>query len=498
MKTIFSTFIVIIFISILFSCDKDKNIISSNEIVPIELISPADSSRYVYPTLYLRWKCDYTDSFNVYFDTHNPPSKLIAQNIKKDSLLLTGLMDTTKYYWKVTANIGEDKPIESPIWNFTTSYSDSTLPVPHSPIPAINSITHKYSDLLRWQCDYAERYGVYFDVINPPENLIVTSTIHKVAQLIGLRQNSTYYWKIVAKFPDGRQTHGDIWQFHVGTFEPPYIPYSEVPRNNTTSHPTSLTLSWRCDVEDEFARPLRFDVFFGAVDPPTNMIYSSISARSVPISGLELNQKYYWKLKTYYPNGEIHEGAVWNFTTTSYVSDMYLRMPDVIFNLERWYRIVTPTWSRTEIDTIDREIKCNINPITKTFNYQNDTLFYNYYADPEMINGWIFINQSLNTLDFEYDYSMVYSYSEPGYAINRKTDLKLIFLNLPYSDIGTQMIEANIDYNSLLNHLSGFHYSYWELIFNGNESYETRHTGLSVVNFTNANLKLVLNKNLLQ
>lgn len=93
---------------------------------------------------------------------------------------------------------------------------------------------------------------------------------------------------------------------------------------------------------------------------------------------------------------------------------------------------------------------------------------------------------------------MVYSYSEPGYAINRKTDLKLIFLNLPYSDIGTQMIEANIDYNSLLNHLSGFHYSYWELIFNGNESYETRHTGLSVVNFTNANLKLVLNKNLLQ
>ena len=589
MNKIFITFIVIIFISILFSCVKDKNVISNIEIVPhrIELISPADSSIYINPTLlYLRWKCDVDDSFNVYFDTHNPPLTLIAQDIKKDSLLLTGLMDTTKYYWKVTADIGEDKSIESLIWKFTTSYSDSTLPIPHAPVPAINSITHKYSDSLKWQCAYAEKYDVYFDSINPPQNRIYTNCIEKQVSIRELRQNCTYYWKIEAKFPDGRQTHGniwqfhvgtyeipyvpyfplpannsithkyndiliwqceyaqwydvyfdeinppenrintnvtyprvgilelrqnrtyywkivakfpngiqshgDVWQFHVGTFEPPYIPYNEQPPNNATGYPTSLTLSWSCDVEHEV-----FDVFFGSVNPPTNMIYSTIFENSVPISGLDLNQTYYWKIRTNYPNHEIHEGTVWNFTTTDYVSDMNVRMPDITFNVERFYQYITPTHSQTSVDTINRGISCNMNPITKTFSYQSDTLFFNFYAEPVESKGWIVINQNLNTLDFEYCYSKHESHSEPDYSYNSSTDLKLIFSNLPYSDTGTQMIEANIDPNSLLNYLSGFHYSFHEYITVGWEWYTTIHTGLSIVNFYNSNLKLVLNKNLL-
>jgi len=83
---------------------------------------PGDSASGMSTSLTLLWSCsdfdDDTLAYDVYFDTDNPPTTLIADHQSDTTLAVTLLNDTT-YYWRVIAYDEEDST-QSPVWTFST------------------------------------------------------------------------------------------------------------------------------------------------------------------------------------------------------------------------------------------------------------------------------------------------------------------------------------------------------------------------------------------
>lgn len=76
----------------------------------------------------LSWQYSGADSFTVYFDTQNPPQKILKKNYTKNSITVFAPGTATKYYWKVIAKFKDGTLIEGPIWSFTTKSSTNYSP----------------------------------------------------------------------------------------------------------------------------------------------------------------------------------------------------------------------------------------------------------------------------------------------------------------------------------------------------------------------------------
>jgi len=94
---------------------------------------PANGSTDVSRYATLSWNC--TDLYNtsnltydVYLDTSNPPTQIVAHNISSTSYNPGALSYNTVYYWKIVAWNQYDGRNESEVWHFTTE----TTPPPNS------------------------------------------------------------------------------------------------------------------------------------------------------------------------------------------------------------------------------------------------------------------------------------------------------------------------------------------------------------------------------
>lgn len=88
------------------------------------LVSPALNSVQSTPTVNLQWTANDVDAsdtltFDVYFDTANPPISLVSSNQSAGSLSRT-VSASTKYYWKVVVKDGKGGQTIGQVWSFTT------------------------------------------------------------------------------------------------------------------------------------------------------------------------------------------------------------------------------------------------------------------------------------------------------------------------------------------------------------------------------------------
>lgn len=94
--------------------------------------SPSSGASDQQLVLTLSWDATDVDSFDVYFESSNPP-ELYASNHQSKSITIGGLDYNKTYYWRI-----ESKPsgLQSGIWNFTTksrsTSSDGYVLVDHS------------------------------------------------------------------------------------------------------------------------------------------------------------------------------------------------------------------------------------------------------------------------------------------------------------------------------------------------------------------------------
>ncbi len=81
---------------------------------------PSNNATNIELGVNLSWKCDDAASFDVYFDTKNPPVSLLKKDLNKKTYNVSGLSYSTNYYWKVIANYSDGSKEESDVWKFTT------------------------------------------------------------------------------------------------------------------------------------------------------------------------------------------------------------------------------------------------------------------------------------------------------------------------------------------------------------------------------------------
>jgi len=90
-----------------------------------ELVSPILNSLVTTSTATLQWNgsdADTTDSltYDVYFDTVNPPIAVISADQTGTSLVTSTLNTTTDYYWKIVVKDNQGGQTIGQIWNFKT------------------------------------------------------------------------------------------------------------------------------------------------------------------------------------------------------------------------------------------------------------------------------------------------------------------------------------------------------------------------------------------
>jgi hypothetical protein len=114
----------------------------------------------------------------------------------------------------------------------------------------------------------------------------------------------------------GRTTVADIGlsKSGMGNNRGPLVPSEPVPADGAGAQSPSTSLGWRSSDPD--GDPLAYDLYFGAVNPPTEKIASGISAMSFSPDRLDTMKTYYWKVVARDNHGGVAEGPVWRFTTS--------------------------------------------------------------------------------------------------------------------------------------------------------------------------------------
>jgi len=146
-----------------------------------------------------------------------------------------------------------------------------------------------------------------------------SKTISTTSTTITLDKGISFYWRITAKDSKGLSSDASSSNgfYTEGEGVSNYAPFSPVlvaPNLNETVQEITANLQWTAsDVDND---PLKYDVYFGTVNPPSSTAVSSNQdATSYTTTTLSPSSTYYWKIVAKDNNGGQTIGQVWNFKT---------------------------------------------------------------------------------------------------------------------------------------------------------------------------------------
>lgn len=82
--------------------------------------TPANGTTNVANVVTLEWKTDGAVSYDVFFDSVNPPAKKVASSININHFTVVASGFSTAYYWKVVAKFADGTTKAGSVWTFTT------------------------------------------------------------------------------------------------------------------------------------------------------------------------------------------------------------------------------------------------------------------------------------------------------------------------------------------------------------------------------------------
>jgi len=256
------------------------------------LTAPSNNSTNRPTTDTLRWSASVNaSSYDVYLDVQNPPVQIVSQDQPGISYVYAGLQQGTVYYWKVIANnvAGNTISVNAP-WNFSTL---SIIPPGafSQTLPQNGAVDQPLSVVLQWNASAAAtRYDVYVDTLPNPATLVGLDQIGTSFSLGGLSNNSTYYWKVVAKNTVGTiVASGSPW--HFGTITVPKSFNLLDPPDQVSDQFLSGSVSWEAS-----QNATMYDVYLDNTYPPQAIVSASITATSIAYNGLLPNTTYFWSV----------------------------------------------------------------------------------------------------------------------------------------------------------------------------------------------------------
>jgi hypothetical protein len=243
---------------------------------------------------------------------------LFAAIIVNDSTLTTnskaisGLLNSTKYYWRVNAKNTGGTSSYSTVFNFTTVPASPLSPVLQT--PATGTTNQPVSLTLTWgSVTGAATYRVQVATDSLFANVVVDDSTLMTGskQVSGLLNSTKYYWRVSAKNASGTSSYSTVFNFTTivavaGT------PVLQTPATGATNQPVSLTLTWGSMTG---AATYRVQVATDNLFTALVVDDSTLTTNSKSISGLLNSTKYYWRVSAKNTGGTSNYSTVNNFTT---------------------------------------------------------------------------------------------------------------------------------------------------------------------------------------
>jgi hypothetical protein len=334
--------------------------------------SPPNEATFVGTDVLLSWQTGYgivehdiymgtswEDVNNARYDYYDPPPEFVA-TVEEPNILVTGLLDNTRYYWRVDEVLVRLLPIwistiyKGPVWCFTTisGSAEPNFPADGAVIPG-NEITYLGDDYIWTKLMFipgataVEHTGYFSEDYNdvadrhqdanlgsPPyahvpgwEYTLFAGNPQVPPANQTLVRGQKYYWTVDETDALGNTFPGEIWDFTILDF----YAFEPSPPNEAVDVETTVLLSWQPGYDLTDYGPFQHEVYMGTDRTAVENAYIThnppeflgiATEPNIAVTSLELNTTYYWRVDEFhgwrYPPSvfTIYKGPVWEFTTT--------------------------------------------------------------------------------------------------------------------------------------------------------------------------------------
>jgi hypothetical protein len=183
---------------------------------PPTLVSPPNNSTGLPLTDTLVWNASPgAASYRVQLATDSLFASLVVNDstVTTTSRIVSGLINNTKYYWRVNAKNAAGTSNYSAIWNFMTIVAAPATPTLIA--PANHSVVYSPNVLLDWSSVVtATSYRVQLstDSTFATVNFDTTTAVDS-ARTPALSNSVKYYWHVRAQNLGGNSSYSAIWDF---------------------------------------------------------------------------------------------------------------------------------------------------------------------------------------------------------------------------------------------------------------------------------------------
>jgi len=236
-----------------------------------------------------------------------------SDSLIENSINITSLSGSTKYYWHVKA----DNNFGSKGWSDTWSFTTGIAPVPPVLLSPIDGATNQLLSLsLSWNASSgAMSYNlqVATDSTFSSSSLIANQNVGNTnaKQISGLSKSKIYYWKVATVNSYGTSGWSSVWSFSTGS--PPEAPTQLAPTNGATDQLLSPIFSWNSSIgATTYTLQISTSISF------TSYTYnqSNLTNTTQQLSGLSPLTNYYWRVSATNNYGTSVYSTIWGFSTT--------------------------------------------------------------------------------------------------------------------------------------------------------------------------------------
>jgi len=282
------------------------------------LLSPATGVLNQPVSLTLAWNASANaDSYKLQVSSSATFSTLIVNDstISTTSKQVSGLLNNTKYYWRVSAKNAAGNSAFSNVFDFTTIVA--AVVAPKLLTPANNAVNQPVSLTLSWEAvTNAASYRLQVATNSTFTDLVVndsliTSTSKAVSSLLN---NKKYYWRVNAKNAAGTSVYSDTYNFTT-IIAIPNAPVLIAPVNNKDS----LRIEVNYPIEFVWYRSSGATTYHLQIS--TNSQFTALVAQdslltdsTYSFQSWKKDVKYFWRVYAKNSAGKSVASPVWNFT----------------------------------------------------------------------------------------------------------------------------------------------------------------------------------------
>jgi len=352
--------------------------------IPV-LLTPANEATGQETTLSLSWNASSgATSYTLQVSVSNSFTGFVynQSGLTSTSQQVSGLSNSTTYYWRVSATSTQGTSAWSSVWSFITIGTVPGVPTLVSPT---NGATGQATTLsLSWNTSSgATSYTLQVSPNNSFTSFVynqsgLTSTSQQVS---GLNNSTTYYWRVSATNTQGTSGWSSVWSFiTIGTAPAAPTLISQI--NGATCVAIPSTLSWNASND-----ATSYTLQVSTNNTFSNYVYnqSGLTSTSQQVSGLSDSTIYYWRVSATNNNGTSSWSSMWSFTTGVIMNVTCTGTPTVTYSGKTYntVQIGNQCWLKENLDVgtmINSMQNATNNGIIEKYCYDDNAANCNTYG----------------------------------------------------------------------------------------------------------------------